>query len=206
MSMVEIIGYLASFLVAVSLSMSSVLKLRWLNLLGAVTFSIYGFLIQSWPVCLVNAYIAVMDVYYLVQIYRTSELFQLFPLSGIHPDITGSFFRSYQRDIQKFFPSFTFPPAEDTHLYTLFRNFKMIGLFGYRQNSSGEAEIIIDYVTKEYRDLKPGNFLFHQQASEFGKQGIRCFISSSHHKEHTRYLKRLGFEPASDGRFRKKLQ
>ncbi|MCI5055977.1 MAG: hypothetical protein MRY83_07695 [Flavobacteriales bacterium] len=66
-SLHEIIGYAASIFVAVSLSMSNMRKLRWLNLIGAATFVIYALVSPQklYPVAIVNAYIAFMNIYYL---------------------------------------------------------------------------------------------------------------------------------------------
>ncbi len=61
----EIVGYVASALVAISLMMSSILKLRVINLLGAALFTLYGLLIGAYPVAVVNFVIALIDLYYL---------------------------------------------------------------------------------------------------------------------------------------------
>ena len=45
----ELIGYLASFLVAISLLMVSIVKLRLINLAGSIVFIIYGFLHRFIP-------------------------------------------------------------------------------------------------------------------------------------------------------------
>ena len=61
----EIIGYFASVLVAISLMMSSILKLRVINLLGAALFTLYGLLIGAYPVAVMNFFIVLIDLYYL---------------------------------------------------------------------------------------------------------------------------------------------
>ncbi|ABI40101.1 conserved hypothetical protein [Shewanella sp. MR-4] len=66
----EWVGYLASVVVAISLMMSNIKKLRWLNLLGALLFVAYGMAIQAYPVAAVNFFIVLIDAYYLVVIYR----------------------------------------------------------------------------------------------------------------------------------------
>lgn len=66
----EWVGYLASVVVAVSLMMSDIKKLRWLNLLGAILFVAYGMAIHAYPVAAVNFFIVLIDIYYLVVIYR----------------------------------------------------------------------------------------------------------------------------------------
>ena len=48
--LIEWIGYAGSVIVAVSLTMSSIKKLRWYNLVGAAVFSFYGFTIGALPV------------------------------------------------------------------------------------------------------------------------------------------------------------
>ena len=76
----EIIGYVASVLVAVSLMMRSVLKLRVINLLGAAVFTLYGLLIGAYPVAVVNFVIALIDLYYLREIITSKEYFTSFKL------------------------------------------------------------------------------------------------------------------------------
>jgi len=66
----EWVGYLASVVVAISLMMANIKKLRWWNLVGAVLFVAYGLAIDAIPVALVNFFIVLIDAYYLVKLYR----------------------------------------------------------------------------------------------------------------------------------------
>ncbi|QLE84207.1 MULTISPECIES: YgjV family protein [Shewanella] len=66
----EWVGYLASVVVAISLMMSNIKKLRWWNLIGAALFVAYGLAIGAIPVALVNFFIVLIDIYYLVKIYQ----------------------------------------------------------------------------------------------------------------------------------------
>lgn len=66
----EWVGYLASVVVAISLMMSDIKKLRWWNLIGAALFVAYGLAIDAIPVALVNFFIVIIDIYYLVKLYR----------------------------------------------------------------------------------------------------------------------------------------
>ena len=54
MNWIEWIGYAGSALVAVSLMMSAIVRLRLLNLAGALIFALYGALVGAMPVLLVN--------------------------------------------------------------------------------------------------------------------------------------------------------
>ncbi|WP_299804369.1 hypothetical protein [uncultured Shewanella sp.] len=69
----EWVGYLASVVVAISLMMSNIKKLRWWNLVGAALFVAYGLAINAIPVALVNFFIVLIDAYYLVILYKAQN-------------------------------------------------------------------------------------------------------------------------------------
>jgi hypothetical protein len=77
LSTYEIIGYIASVLVAVSLMMRSVLKLRVINLLGAAVFMLYGLMIGAYPVAVMNLFIVLIDLYYLREFITSKGYFSL---------------------------------------------------------------------------------------------------------------------------------
>ncbi|MCL1079726.1 uroporphyrinogen decarboxylase [Parashewanella spongiae] len=74
LNIVELIGYSASVMVAISLMMKDIVKLRSLNFIGCALFSAYGVAIEAWPVAGMNAFIACINVYYLVKMYRAKTL------------------------------------------------------------------------------------------------------------------------------------
>ena len=73
----EYIGYAASLLIAVSLMMRSLIRLRILNGVGALVFVIYGLLIKAYPIAVLNGFIVCIDIYYLVKMLRRNEYFSL---------------------------------------------------------------------------------------------------------------------------------
>lgn len=66
-NLVEILGYFASGLVAVSFLMKSIDKLRKFNTIGAGCFVIYGLAIHAVPVVLINLFIVGVNLYYLTR-------------------------------------------------------------------------------------------------------------------------------------------
>jgi hypothetical protein len=70
----EMLGYLASVFVAVSLTMRSLPRLRVINLIGALLFTAYGLIISAYPVAVVNAFIAVVNIYYLQQSFKVTAV------------------------------------------------------------------------------------------------------------------------------------
>ena len=70
----EMLGYMASVFVAISLMMRSVTKLRVINLVGAVLFTAYGLVIAAYPVAVVNGFIVLVNIYYLQQTWRETAV------------------------------------------------------------------------------------------------------------------------------------
>jgi hypothetical protein len=73
----EITGYIASVLVAISLMMSSIIKLRVINLFGAALFTLYGLLIGAYPVAVMNLFIVLIDLYYLRDMVSITRRFTI---------------------------------------------------------------------------------------------------------------------------------
>ena len=65
---IEAIGYLGSSLVLVSFLMASVAKLRIVNSVGSVIFTIYAFIIHSYPTAIMNICLVLINIYYLVKL------------------------------------------------------------------------------------------------------------------------------------------
>lgn len=70
---IEPMGYTASIVVAISLMMESIIKLRILNFIGAVLFGTYGLFIESIPVTLLNYFIGLTNVYFLWKIFKNKK-------------------------------------------------------------------------------------------------------------------------------------
>jgi len=79
---VELVGYAGSVLVAISLTMSSLMRLRWINLVGALAFAVHGVLVGAYPVLAVNAFIVVVNVVSLWRMARQRDFFTLLPVVG----------------------------------------------------------------------------------------------------------------------------
>ena len=77
----EALGYAASALIAVSLMMTSVLRLRVVNLIGSVAFLVYGVLIGAVPVVVANVVIVVVNLVFLRRLLFVSEAFGVLRLA-----------------------------------------------------------------------------------------------------------------------------
>ncbi len=68
---IEWVGYAASFMIAISLLMADVIKLRMLNTVGCLLFVIYGFIVGAYPVAVANLAIILINLYHLYKLYNT---------------------------------------------------------------------------------------------------------------------------------------
>jgi hypothetical protein len=192
----ELIGYAASLLVAISLMMGSILRLRVINLIGALFFSAYGLLIQAYPVAAVNFFIVLIDLYYLVQMLRTKEFFRLLEVQP-NSEYLRYFLKYHAADIRKFQPGFDL--GEDNLLvFFILRNLVPAGLLIGELREDNRLMVQLDYAIPGFRDLRTGRFVFQDQAQAFRERGVQRIYTQPGAPAHNRYLRQMGFQPETD--------
>lgn len=190
--LLEWIGYIASLIVLISLLMSSLKKLRWINLVGALLFGVYGFMIGSIPTGLMNVGIVIIDVFYLARMYLSKEFFRVLPIEN-DTDYLNSFLDFYKQDIEKYndISKIAFEKA-DVKLYLL-RNMNPAGIFICKEFDKNTLEVTLDYVIPMFRDFKIGEFIFEKQKLFFLRKGYNRFVVFTDNLHHIKYLKKMGF-------------
>lgn len=201
--MVELIGYAGSALVAVSLMMSNIWRLRWINLAGAALFTVYGLAVRAYPVAAVNALIMVIDAYYLGAMAARKDFFRLMPVASPDEALFKGFCERYREDIERFFPGFAFHRIPRARCVFTLRNLQPVGLFVYEEEGGEAVRIHLDYVAPEYRDLRNARFLYSVQAADFKERGFREFRVKAGTPAIEGYLRRMGFQavPGDPGAF-----
>lgn len=194
----EIIGYVASVLVAVSLMMSAIVKLRIVNMIGALTFAIYGILIGSIPVAAMNGFIVLINIYYLVKMWREEEYFQLLSVRK-ESEYLKAFIRFYKESIQNFQPDFSFSKEHNYSLFVL-RDMVPAGLLLGNKKKDGVLDVDLDFVIPDYRDFKIGEYMYREKSEYFTDQGIHTITTSSGNDDHNKYLEKIGFTRSPDNR------
>lgn len=194
----EALGYLASALVAVSLMMTSVVRLRLVNLAGALLFSVYGVLIDAVPVAVLNAIIVVVNVVFLVRIVRREERFSLL---RVDPDSAylGRFVEHYRRDIRRYMPEFVHDPEAERLCVFVLRDVVPAGLFVGHRGPDERLHVVLDYAIPAYRDLRIGRFLYRRLATLVGAAGPITLVAPAGTPEHDHYFERIGYRRRGDG-------
>lgn len=194
---VELIGYLASALIVASLLMASVLRLRVVNLVGALVFTTYGVLIGSPPVWLANGAIVAIDVYYLWRLLGDRSRAAYFEIVEAEPTapVLQRFVAFHRDDIRESQP--TFDGVRDDHLaWFVLRDAVPVGVvLARRVGDVGHLDL--DYVTPEHRDFTAGQILFGD-SGVFRRAGFRQVSSHGTTGMHRRYLARMGFSEHGD--------
>ncbi|MDN5305224.1 MAG: hypothetical protein PWP46_2111 [Fusobacteriaceae bacterium] len=202
-SFLDWLGYFASFVVLVSLTMSSILRLRWFNLFGALLFSAYGFAIGSIPTGGMNAGIVLINIYYLIQLYTQKESFKIIKAEK-ESEYLKYFINMNYSDIDKYFDVKDL--EGDKEYYFMLRNNHTAGiLVGESQENDRTFFINIDYVTPEYRDFKLGNYFFNQNIDFMKNRGYTKLKTKTNNESHKKYLEKIGFEKSNDGYYIKEI-
>lgn len=189
----EWLGYLSSVIIAVSLLMSSIIKLRWCNLIGSICFAIYGFMINALPVGLINTIIVFINIYYLYKIYTEKEYFKLIETNEENKYLQ-SFFDYYRNDIVKYFPDFKFSLQGTAVSFYILRNIVPAGIFIASEHDKESLSINLDFVKPEYRDFKIGKFVFEDNEKYFKDKGYNKLFCYASNNEQSIYLKKMGFK------------
>jgi hypothetical protein len=195
-NVVELVGYLGSILVAISLMMKLLLRLRLINLFGALFFTVYGLLLKAYPVAFLNGMIVCIDIYYLVQMWRQKDFFTFLEVSP-QSEYLHAFVDFYKDDINVIIPSYSYRTDQPLLCFFILRNMVPAGLF-ISKVTGEEAHVQLDYVIPNYRDFEVARFIFEDNAAFFTERGIQRFVSESGSELHRGYLERMGFVQSGD--------
>lgn len=188
---IEAIGYIGSSLVLVSFLMVSVVKLRVVNTIGSIIFTVYAFIIRSYPTAIMNICLVLINIYQLVKLSNTENDSRTYDFIKVSPDdsmLKYTIGRS-EEDIKKSFPGLSMDFSGANAAYMICHEGKPAGVFIGSLTDNGSMEILLDYSLPEYRDFSIGAFLF----SKLPEEGIKTLIFNGPDDNHREYLDKNGF-------------
>lgn len=190
MNFLDLFGYLSSFVILVSLTMNSIIKLRWINLVGAALFTIYGVMLKSVPTAFLNFGIVIIDIYYLFKLYSKKEDFKLVEVSE-DSELLEHFYKNNSKELLEYFGDNKI--GSDEKVFFMLRNNYTAGiLIGTEEKET--LKIKVDFVTEKYRDFKLGSYFFNENTEELKKRGYKKVYSKALHEKHKEYLEKIGFK------------
>lgn len=196
----EILGYIGTGLVLVSMLMTSVVRLRVFNLIGSGIFAIYALLIKSYPTAILNTCLVAINVYQLLKLNRKAgKGYEIQKLNG-SDGFAEWFTKKYEEDIRKYFPGVNEDRIKQSEGYLVLMDDCAAGvLLGTRSGDS--FDILLDYTTPTYRDCSVGRYIY-EKLPYYGIKTLRCAADTS---EHIAYLLKMGFTQREDGVYDKSL-
>lgn len=200
MSAVEIFGYMASAVVAYSLTQSSIIKLRWINLFGSSSFCAYGVIIGAYPVAILNGFIALTNVFFLRKmLLHTDDNFSILKVS--RPSNYVDFFLDFhKKEIEHLFPRFMAVSAEQKRDYFFMtEHTEVVGMLSGYDDGSGRFIVDFDFVIPAYRDCKLGHFVMGHGQELKKVSGYERIGATADSPEHEGYLQKLGLVPQKGG-------
>lgn len=196
--MTELLGYAASAVIVLSLTRTSLLRLRLIGLMGAALFAVYGFLVAALPVVLTNFVIIGLHLFFLWRAWTDEEYFTLLEVRS-DSFYLQQFLEFYRSDIATFQPRFAHDPDTSSFAMFILRDMVPAGLILGTPRRGGELKLELDYVTPRYRDMKAARFVFDINRDTFTSRGIRTLRATPETPEHRRYLERIGFSDEGAG-------
>ena len=193
---IELIGYLGSALVVVSMLMTSVIRLRIVNTVGSVIFMCYALVIGSYPTALMNLCLVAINVYHLFRLMKGEKHYKLIPVD-LRDGYLSFFIEENLSEIRKWFPDFSAEGLDADIVYLVCCDSHPAGLFIGRKIDGCEAEILLDYATPVYRDTSVGRFLYGQLKGK----GCKTLVFRKNAPEHAAYMEKVGYRKNERGEY-----
>lgn len=193
----EILGYTASFFVVLSLTMTSVVKLRLISLVGSSTFLAYGLLIGALPIVVTNVVIVVINLVFLFKLFTKKEAFDLVEVAP-ESKFLERFLEHNASDIEKVWPGYTYRSVDEHLRLIVFRDLVPAGVF-IASVEGRMATVELDYAARNFRDMKNARTLFGSGQDLLRSRGIDSVISPAVSEIHVKFLNKLGFRESASG-------
>lgn len=140
-----------------------------------------------------NLGIAIINIYYLVKIYKSKEYFKILPIKGDY-EYFKYFLDFHKKGLEEYAGTYEFNIHNSDISFYILRNMVPAGVFIGSKYDENTLKVDLDFVIPEYRDFKIGNYIYENKKEYFLDKGYSKFISFSSKDEHIEYLKKMGFE------------
>lgn len=202
---IEVVGYMGSAIVVLSLTMNSLSRLRILSLFGSIVFLVYGWLIDAPPLLVVNFTILLVNAYKLIQMFAKKDYFAF---QEVRPEsrFLQEFIRHYADEIDALFPRFQNQFDDKCYVLLTLRNMSVSGLFVGRKEDDTTFRILLDYAIPQHADSRVGRHVIHENGALFRDLGYDIFKVNLDETNNGRYFQKLGFLDLGNGELQLPIQ
>jgi hypothetical protein len=165
MNWLEVVGWAGSAVLMWSLLQTQILRLRALNLVGCFILIGYNGALRVWPMVGLNVVLAVINVVHLYRLLTTRHDERVYEVVrvGVEDEFLAHTLRVHGEDIARFNPGFRWDPsAPDRTAFLVARADEVVGVMVIHLTGDGTANVELDYVTRRYRDVTPGEFVYRR--------------------------------------------
>lgn len=195
-TIIELIGYLGSTLVVVSMLMTSVVKLRVINTIGSLIFTGYALIIRSYPTAAMNTCLVAINVYQLFRLFKEEKHYALIETS-MADGYVDYLLEHCGDDIRAWFPNFSAQNLKADVVCLVCHDSNPAGLFIGQRDNTGGIEVALDYTTPVYRDATVGHYLYDQ----LKKKGVKALMFKGDAPKHVGYMEKVGFKKNDKGEY-----
>jgi hypothetical protein len=198
----EVVGWVGSAILIVSLLQSRLLRLRQLNLVASLLLVTYNLVLGVWPMVAMNTAIVGINVWHLVRLVRTRHDPAHYAVVEVVPEggYLAHVLEHRRADITRFNPDFAWDGTRPGALaFLVLRDDETVGVVLAHDAGDGVAEIALDYVAPRFRDFTPGEFVF-RRSGLFTDRGFRSVVAPRTMRQADAYLTDVGFRRQGEDR------
>ncbi|WP_309133392.1 hypothetical protein [Cellulomonas sp.] len=199
----EVVGWVGSVLVVLSLMQARVWRFRVMNLVGSLLATAYNAVFGIWAFAAMNGAISLINVYWLLRLRRERGDAAVYAVVEVAPD--DAYLRHvlavHADDVgrHRTVPARDVGPGAGAELaFLVVRGDETVGVVLVRDAGDGTGVVLLDWVTPRFRDFTPGEFVY-RDSDVFAAHGLRRLVVPTAPPGSVAYLERVGFRRAAGG-------
>ena len=185
---VEIFGYIGTALVILSMTMTSMVRLRVINICGGIISLFYSLYYGAWAMVVMNACLISINIVQIILALRHKATYSYHGVSSEEAAVSV-FLSENRKEIDKYAPSLSSLVYSGAQVNMIYSSGEAVGIV-VSEREKDNITLLADYVVQKNRNAATGNFLL----SALKEQGALCLKASAGSKAHEKYLLKLGFQ------------
>ena len=196
MPLLELVGWVGSAVLIVSLLQTRVMRFRVLNTLSCLVLIGYNAVVGVWPMVAMNVVLVGINLWVIARLVRERHDARIYEavLMAVDQPFLRRLLTRHAKDIAAFNPDL---PADALavaeHAFVVSTGDQVVGVVLSRPGQGpGEQQVVLDYVLPAYRDFTPGEFVFRPDGP-FAALGTTRVVASPGMASSEKYLRAVGF-------------